>query len=114
MSARDYPAFSTFDGLVKTKLSTTPKCTLPDSQATPAEICQFQQLALIAMAIAKDFLSPKFRARRWQSEKVTVMPMPKASVDENQRLVSRKNQVWLSGEAGMKPISKAIPMQPMP
>jgi hypothetical protein len=70
------------------------------------------QCAPIILAVANYFLSPELRSRFWPFEKVATVPVPKAAVNKNHRVVLWKYKVWLTGKpAVVKSKAKPSSMQ---
>lgn len=78
----------------------------PNLANSPPAPLQLGAHALIARDVRADFPPPEFLTGFWPLEQVASMAVPKATVDENQRLSGRKNHIWSAGQAlVMKSIS---------
>jgi hypothetical protein len=82
---------------------------------TPAGLFQFASHERIAGPVRCDLGRPKFRARRGQLEKLTVMTVPKAAVYEDYSSSGRENHIRLSSHCRtVKTITKAEAMNRLP
>jgi hypothetical protein len=78
---------------------------------TPARLLQFAPYERIAVLVRCNLGRPKFRARRGQLKKLTVMTVPKAAVYEDYSTSGRENHIGLSSHCRtMKAITKAEAM----
>jgi hypothetical protein len=59
--------------------------------------------------------APEFRTRAWQPEQMTVVTMPKASVNKNRRVITRQYDIRLAGKlANVKSEPESPTMQQAP
>lgn len=73
-----------------------PEGTLPHNADAPTLLKQSSLSKSVALNIPSDFLSPEFRARRWELEHGTLMSMPETTVHKNSRSISPEDEVWLA------------------
>lgn len=81
---------------------------MPNHKNAPASSFQVTEIAGISCAIALDLWPPEFESRLGQSAVPTVVPMPEATVDQDDSASGRKDYVRLTGQVrAMKP--KSVP-----
>jgi len=75
---------------------------LPDGDGAPAERAQSALMEFVARGVAFEFRQPPFAAIRWhRAIRTAAMPVPEATVHEDNGLVFRQANIRFSGELGI-------------
>jgi len=90
--------------VIERQSSATAKCTFPNDHRSPSLCQQRFNDEFIPAGIFSDLLHPELSARAWDFEQRTAVPVPEASMHEDDRARSDKHNVRSAGKiAPVKP-----------
>ena len=93
----------------------SPQRAFPDGQYAPSLLPQRCKRFLVPLNVPCDFLQPKVGASAGHFEQMAVMPVPKASVNENDCLITRKRKIGTTRQRALvEHVPESEGMQPVP
>ena len=87
--------------------------TLPNNGYSPSHVQERSHASGVSLDVCGELRFPEFRTGRWSGGKSTIlMPMPEATMHENNRMVLCEDEIWFARKLRtMKPVSQPCGMQ---